>query len=408
MGILGSTITLPKLHKGQRAILKESRRFNVLQCGRRFGKTTMGIRLVLDAALAGCSVGWFAPTNKVLIPARDEIVKRLAPITVRYSKVEATIYLANGGTITFWSMEDPDAGRSRFYHLVVIDEAGIVRDFDVRWEQSIRATLSDKMGVAWFLGTPKGAKRYFVNLYNKGQENDPDWISWRRGSIDNPYMNPSEVEAAKRDLPAEVFDQEYRGIPADDGGNPFGLKAIRACYDPELQSGDAEAFGVDLAKSVDWTWILGLDGLGNEAVSQRFQMNWNDTENAVAETIGHTPSLVDSTGVGDPIVERLQLRCSDVEGFKFTSTSKQQLMEMLRADIQQGLFRFGDPILLAELESMEYQWFPTGVRYGAAQGMHDDGVMALALARRKWLNRNEGIGPTSSEIMTRQSVTSRF
>ena len=71
-----------------------------------------------------------------------------------------------------------------------------------------------------------------------------------------------------------------------------------------------------------------------------------------------------------------------VEGFKFTSTSKQQLMEGLAASISAQEVRFPDNWLRAELDIFEFEHSRTGVRYSAPQGSHDDGVCALALAVR--------------------------
>jgi hypothetical protein len=98
--------------------------------------------------------------------------------------------------------------------------------------------------------------------------------------------------------------------------------------------------------------------------------------------IGETPALVDSTGVGHAILEGLQTDCPQVEGFKFTAQSKQQLTEGLAVAIQQGEVGFPDGLIRQELEQFEYQYTRTGVRYTAPEGLHDDCVCALALAVR--------------------------
>lgn len=90
------------------------------------------------------------------------------------------------------------------------------------------------------------------------------------------------------------------------------------------------------------------------------------------------------TGVGDPVLEDLQQGTgSNFVGFKFTAPSKQQLMEGLAVDIQQGTTRFPAGVLVSELEALEYEYKRTGVRYGAPHGLHDDAVCALALGRTK-------------------------
>jgi hypothetical protein len=91
---------------------------------------------------------------------------------------------------------------------------------------------------------------------------------------------------------------------------------------------------------------------------------------------------VDSTGVGDPIVEDLIRERANVEGFKFSASSKQQLMEGLAATIQRREVTFPAGWLANELEAFEYEYRAGGVRYSAPAGLTDDGVCALALSER--------------------------
>ena len=70
----------------------------------------------------------------------------------------------------------------------------------------------------------------------------------------------------------------------------------------------------------------------------------------------------------------------NVYGYKFTGPSKQQLMEGLAVAIQRGEISYPDGPIVAELEAFEYEYSRTGVRYEAPPGLHDDCVMAIALA----------------------------
>lgn len=371
-------------------VIQERKRFNVLQCGRRFGKTTLGVRLLSDIGIDGGPAAWFAPTYKYLSDPWGEVNRLLKPLILKSNAQEKRIELLTGGVLDFWSMEDEDAGRGRKYKRVVIDEAGIAKNLQAAWQQSIRPTLTDYRGDAWFLGTPKG-RNFFNQLFQKGMANERGWASWRLGTVENPFMPKDEVEGAARDMPRAAYEQEYLGIPADDGANPFGLPAIHACYRPNLVGGAVVAWGVDLAKSSDWTWAIGLDAERRAVRSERWQADWGQTRRRLVDLLGDTPALVDSTGVGDPIVEDLQRVCPGVEGFKFSATSKQQLMEGLASSLQRGELAFADEILKAELESFEFEYTRTGVRYEAPQGLHDDGVCALALANRKHVTANSAM-----------------
>ena len=103
---------------------------------------------------------------------------------------------------------------------------------------------------------------------------------------------------------------------------------------------------------------------------------------------------VDSTGLGDVAVEMLERAGVRVKGYKFTNTSKAQLVEHLAALIEKGLLKFPPiDVLIGELEGFEGTTGPSGVvKYGAGAGMHDDAVISLGLAAldleigesRKW------------------------
>mgnify|MGYP000274199078 CR=1 FL=1 len=375
-------IELPGLHAGQRRVVRGAGRFNVLQCGRRFGKTTLGIDRLVWAALEGRPAGWFAPTYKVMAEVFATVVRLVAPATRRLSRQERRVELATGGWIDFWSLDDADAGRGRRYGRAVIDEAGIVRDLREAWQESIRPTLADLRGDAWLLGTPKG-RNFFHQLFLRGERGEAGWRAWRLPTRDNPLIDPAEIEQARRELPEAVFRQEFEAVPADDAGNPFSAAAIVACTRERLAEGPASAFGIDLAKSHDWTVVCGLDSAGGVCVLERWQADWGQTRRRILDLVGDTPALVDSTGGGDPIVEDLSRQRPTIEGFRFTSASKQQLMEGLAAALQRGEVSFPAGWLAGELESFEYEFAAGAVRYAAPAGMHDDGVCALALAVRR-------------------------
>jgi hypothetical protein len=366
------------LHPSQVAVDAQLARFSVLEIGRRWGKTTYGRIKAMRRAIKRGKVGWFAPTYKYLADPMRDMVEALAPVTKTLDRVEKRLQLVTGGVIDFWSLEDIDAGRGRDYDLIVVDEAGFVPKLLEWWRNAARPTLSDRKGTALFLGTPKGTGD-FHRLFTEAEGDTTGTMrAFRIGTRHNPHIDADEVEAARRSLPPEVFAQEYEGIPAEDGGNPFGLDAIRECIG-ELSKGKVACWGVDLAKSHDFTVAVGLDADGAVCQLERWQAPWLVTKERLAHLIAEKPAQIDSTGVGDPIVEDLQRVCRRVEGFKFTSPSKQQLMEGLQIAIQTRDIRFPEGWLRAELESFGYRYSGRHVSYEATAG-HDDGVCALALA----------------------------
>ena len=368
-------IYLPTPHINQQKILESDKRFRVVMCGRRFGKSELSQILAVSYAVKGLQVAYITPTYKL---AKVFFGRLTESLPFPKNKSDLKIDFTNGGQVEFFTGERLDNLRGRKFHLVIIDEASFIPDLENGWNNSIRPTLTDYKGKAVFLSTPKG-KNYFYSLFMKAGEND--WASFKFTSYDNPHIDPNEIDDARMQLPEVVFEQEYMANPAENSANPFGSKFIRACIKP-ISNQQIVAFGIDLAKSVDHTAIIGLDNSGNVAYFDRFQMDWHNTKENI-KRLPKSPILIDSTGVGDPITEDLKREGIMIEGLKFTSQSKQQLMEGLATAIQQGRIGFPDGVIVKELEIFEYIFTNHGVRYSAPSGFHDDCVMALALA---WSN----------------------
>ena len=73
-------------------------------------------------------------------------------------------------------------------------------------------------------------------------------------------------------------------------------------------------------------------------------------------------------------------------------------MEGLAVAIQKQEISFPEGVIANELESFEYEYTRTGVRYSAPSGMHDDCVCSLALA-------NTLAGKPVFSLPPRQSVS---
>jgi hypothetical protein len=81
-------LNLPAPHPAQAKLILESRRFNVVCCGRRWGKTVLGMDRLIHLALEGKPVAWFSPTNKLMSDAWRAVRTTLAPVTLVKSEQE--------------------------------------------------------------------------------------------------------------------------------------------------------------------------------------------------------------------------------------------------------------------------------------------------------------------------------
>jgi len=372
-------VKLHKPHDAQRAVLESAARFRVLMCGRRFGKSLISQDISIESGIEGKYIAYITPNYQLGKIFFHEVLK-LLPNTI-YSKNESDLVInfITGGSIRFFTGERLDAMRGLKFHLVIIDEASYIPNLEEGWQNSIRPTLTDFKGKAIFLSTPKG-RNFFYSLYMKGGE--PGWESFKFTTYDNPHIEKSEIDDAREQLPHAVFEQEYMANPMENAANPFGSSYINACVKP-LSKNVPRYWGVDLAKSVDWTVLIGLDSGGDVCRFYRFQKDWLQTRQTIIDIIPKDdPIIIDSTGNGDPIVEDLQRHFNAMYGFKFTSASKQPLMEGLASSIQKVEIGYPDGVIKNELDIFEYVFTSYGVRYSAPDGFHDDCVYALALANK--------------------------
>jgi hypothetical protein len=380
-------IRLPRHHSAQSQLDREASRFNVVNCGRRFGKTKYLLRRACMAALQGKSYGWFAPNYKYLLGPMKEIVSILSPVTSSKNLTDKRIELKTGGVIDFWTCDDPDAGRSRAYHEVAVDEAAMVKDLQEMWGMAIRPTLADHSGGAWFASTPKGMGDFY-ELWAKGQAvEEPEWKSWTMPTSANPYIDAGEIENARRGLPERIFGQEYLASFIEESGGVF--RGVSAVIDPSNTGAGAKgpfSMGVDLARVEDFTVITVLDSAGRQVYHDRFnQISWERMIAAVQSAAGMFPECtvtVDATGVGDPVYERIRAVVPRAVPFKFTSQSKEAVIDNLAMQIEQGQLSLMDiPIQTAELMAYAYEVTAArNIRMNAPSGKHDDCVIALALA----------------------------
>lgn len=396
------------LHPAQRLVVVEAKRFNVVDCGRRFGKTLLGEQRIKQILRQGQPAAWFAPTYKLMLDVWSDLRRSLRGEIVRANKTEMRIELTNGGVLDMWTLDNPDAGRGRKYARVVIDEAALVRNLLDAWPASIRPTLTDLRGDAYFLSTPKG-RNAFWQLYQLGLDPEqPDWACWQMPTAMNPYIDPAEIEAARQMLPERIFAQEYLAEFIDDGGGVFRRVMEAAVAEPQGwgHHGRRYVYGVDWGKYNDFTVIVVMDPADRRMVAMdRFnQIDYTlQMQRLRAMTERFQPSAIyaERNSMGEPLIEQLQRENLPVKPFLTTNASKAEIIDGLALAFERGEIEiFNDPVLTGELMAYDMERLPSGLlRYGAPEGMHDDCVMALALAWQGCVSRL----PTNIDIVSMTS-----
>lgn len=202
-----------RLHPGQSKVAASKARFRVVVAGRRWGKTHLSrVELIKAALRKKKSLVWYvAPSYSMARDIMwDELIDVLPKQMVRKkNETKMTIRLINGSVIQLKGADEPDSLRGRGIDFVVLDE---YQDFkEGTWEEAIYPTLTDRQGGALIIGTPK-AFNQLHQAWSKGQSSDPldaDWESWQFPTSTSPFVPAKEIEAARRNLHAKAFKQEY-------------------------------------------------------------------------------------------------------------------------------------------------------------------------------------------------------
>lgn len=379
----------PWMYDRQREAIFAAERIAVIEASTKSGKTVGCMVWLAEQAMggrAGRNYWWVAPVYPQAKIAFRRLKRGLPPQVYTANENELTLTLANGAVLWFKGADRPDSLYGEDVYAAVIDEAS--RCKDEAWH-AVRSTLTQTRGPVRIIGNVKGRKNWAYRLARRAESGEPGMRFTRLTAWDavaGGVLAREEIEEAQRILPDAVFRELYLAEASDDEGNPFGIQAIRACIAP-LSAAEPAVWGWDLAKSQDWTVGIGLDGEGAACRFSRWQGPWEMTTDRIVAETASVRALVDSTGVGDPIVERLQKQSRGFEGYQFTGPSKQRLMEGLAVAIQRREVTFPEGPISQELEAFEYAYTRTGVRYSAPEGLHDDCVCALALAVHARANR---------------------
>lgn len=393
-------------HPGQVPVVESNARFKVLNCGRRWGKTKIGSKLLIDNARThdGGLVWWVAPTYRVVKRGYKEVLRQLPrdflthdppPDTNFDAGRPVVLKLKNGCNIEFYSAERPQGMLGEGVDFVVQDEAASTPP--MVWEQIIRPTLADKVGGGVLISTPR-ARNWFYKRWLAGQDpENPEWESWTFPSWTNPYLPATEIEAMRGELPALIFAQEVEAKFLAAGSSVFAWEDRSIQYDTLLDNQMVEDcpptgsvfLGVDLAKTTDFTVLYGAREDGRNVFFDRFNsVSWAEQKRRIARAVkqlrnagAETVTLVmDSTGLGDPIQEDMEELGYDVIPVNFTNM-KNKMVVRLAKDLEDGRALILDQGHVEEFENYAMEMTEKGrITYGAPSGEHDDVVSAKMLS----------------------------
>jgi len=368
----------------QKQILDSPVRFTITEASTKSGKTASHVIWLLEQALQGKtnqSYWWVSPSFSQAEIAFNRMRNQVNRELFRVNLSKLTLTLPNGAIIQFKTADNPDGLYGEDVYAAVFDEA--TRAKEEAWF-ALRSTLTATRGKCKIIGNAKGKKNWVYKLGVRARAGERDYKYFKitaYDAVNAGILDIEEVEQAKRDLPEHVFRELYLAEASEDAANPFGLKYMNVARQMFLSLDPPEFFGIDIAKSYDWTVIVGLDKKGRVSYFDRFQKDWSQTKQEILK-LPRKPTLIDSTGVGDSFVEDLNLERPNIEGFKYTTDSKQKLIKTLSVGVQQNEVGILSGVMFEEMENFEfvYNAHTGNVKYSAPEGDHDDAVNALALA----------------------------
>lgn len=207
-----------KPHLGQRKLHfpdKDTARFFVMVCGRRFGKTTSSAMEATYYASQPNKKIWLVGLSydKADLMFREVWQKMVighANDIERASEKERFIKFKWGTTVEAKSADNPDSLVGEGLDLLIMDEVAKMKR--KIWDMYLSPTLSDRKGKAIFITTPEGFN-WIYDLFLLGKEDDL-WESHQAPTWDNDVVFPDGKKdqfliERKRNMSKELYEQEY-------------------------------------------------------------------------------------------------------------------------------------------------------------------------------------------------------
>ena len=210
-----------KLLDWQQKVWNSKCRFKVVAAGRRTGKTLLAVYLLLYYALQAKAghVFYVAPTQGQARDIMWQVLLSIGNPVIKNSHINnLQVTLINGATISLKGADRPETMRGVSLKYLVMDEYADMKP-EV-WEQILRPALADQKGGALFIGTPMG-RNHFYDLYKFAEMDNDTWNAWHFTSYDNPLLDASEIDEAKKSMSSFAFRQEFMASFEAQGSDLF-------------------------------------------------------------------------------------------------------------------------------------------------------------------------------------------
>ena len=352
----------------------KSKRFGVVVCHRRFGKTYYAINTLVISALSSSKpdarYAYIAPFYKQAKQVAWDYFKQFTHGIpgIQYNEAELRVDLPNGARIRLYGGDNPDTLRGIYLDGVVLDEVADMRP-NV-WGEVIRPTLTDRRGWAIFIGTPKGID-LFYEIYEKAKAS-PDWHAVVYRADQTGLIPDDELEKARREMTEQQYAQEFLcdfTASTSDTLIPISIAvdaSKRQIQDVNVR-GAVKVLGVDVARyGDDKSIIFPVQGIKAYQPIVFTEISNIDLGNAVIGQIRtFEPDYVRiDAGRGEGVIDYLRsqgYRCTEVN---FGGQPLSAYYQNARAEMWHGMKKWLEsggcipsiPELISELAAPQYKF----------------------------------------------------
>ena len=192
----------------QKELHNKLKRFNVICCHRRFGKTVFAINHLIKTALSKTNsrLAYIAPTYRqgknVAFDYLKEYTQPLMKLGGSRHETELKIDLWNGSRIQIFGADNPDALRGLGFDGVVLDEFALMSPRT--WTEVVRPAVSDKLGYVIFIGTPMGHNQFW-DVYDLARRRGGDWKAVLYRASETGVIDADELEEARYTMPEDQY-----------------------------------------------------------------------------------------------------------------------------------------------------------------------------------------------------------
>jgi len=347
-------------------------RFGVVVCHRRFGKTYWAINTLIHAATTTkkteARFAYIAPYYKQSKQVAWDYFKQFTHMIpgATFNEAELRIDLPNGARIRLYGGDNPDTLRGIYLDGVVLDEVADMRPS--MWGEVIRPTLTDRLGWAVFIGTPKGID-LFYEIYQKAQL-APDWFAKIYRADETDIIKEEELEAAKAEMTEQQYAQEFLCDFNASTGNTLipisiAVEASQRNLNDAYVRGGVKVLGVDVARyGDDRSVIFPVQGLkAYEPLMFNDISNIDLANQVIAKIRSFEPDYVRiDAGRGEGVIDFLRSQGHKCTEVNFGGMPSSAYYANLRAEMWHGMKKWleagGDipsnPELISELAAPEF------------------------------------------------------